>query len=139
MKTTQPSIDLIGFEGLGLIIEWPSGVNYTTQSAGYGCEHPQIEGVMVPLFDGVGRPVLHSLRQHFRGDWHAIDEKAAAIIDGILKRYDLGFIRADRSRLSDSRESWIFVTVDEDSSPKLLPRIEGFGSRSGVLTWPNSD
>ncbi len=139
MKTTPPSIDLIGFDGLGLIIDWPSGVSYTTQSAGYGCEHAQIEGVMVPLFDGVGRPVLHALRQHFRGDWHAIDDKAAEIIDRILKRHDLAFIRADRERLIDSREAWIFVTVDEDLAPKLSPRIEGFGRRSGVLTWPNSD
>lgn len=139
MKITQPSIDLIEFDGLGLIIEWPSGVSYTTQSAGCGCEHPRIEGVMVPVCDGVGRPVLHSLRQHFRGDWHAMDDKDAEILDGLLRRHDLGFIRTDRSRLNDSREAWVFVTVDEDRTPKLLPRIEGFGSRPGVFTWPNSD
>lgn len=139
MKTIQPTIDLIEHEGLGLIIEWPSGVSYTTQSAGYGCEHPVIEGVMVPISDGVGRPVLHSLRQHFCGDWHAMDEKDAEILDGVLRRHDLGFIRTDRSRLNDSRESWVFVTVDEDRAPKLLPRIEGFGRCSGVFTWPNSD
>lgn len=139
MQPVTPTVDLIEFDGLGLVIRWPSGVLYTNQVAGYGCEHPQLEGVLAPLFDGVGRPALHALRQHFRGDWHPLTDEDADILDGILRRADLGFITCDRAALSESREAWVRITISEDAGRRFGPRVQGFGSCEGVLTWPNSD
>ena len=135
MQPATPTVDLIEFEGLGLVVRWPSGVRYTNQVAGYGCEHPEIEGVFVPLCDGIGRPALYAIRQHFRGGWHALTTQDADILDGILRRAALGFITCDRTNLTDSREAWVCVAVSEDSSA----RLQGFAPCVGILTWPNSD
>ena len=135
MKPATPTVDLIEFEGLGLVVRWPSGVRYTNQVAGYGCEHPEIEGVFVPLCDGIGRPALHAIRQRFRGGWQSLTTQDADILDGILRRADLGFITCDRTKLTDSREAWVCVTVSEDSPA----RLRGFAPCAGILTWPNSD
>ena len=42
------------FEGLGLIIEYPSGVNYTNQTGGYACHHPVQEGAFIVLDNSKG-------------------------------------------------------------------------------------
>lgn len=135
MPPVIPTVDLSEFEGLGLVVRWPSGVRYTHQVAGYGCAHPEIEGVFVPLFDGVGRPALHAIRQHFRGGWHPLTTQDADILDGILRCADLGFIHCDRTNLNNSREAWVWVAVSDDSAAPL----QGFDTRSAILTWPNSD
>jgi hypothetical protein len=104
--------------------------------AGHGCEHPEIEGVFVPLSDGIGKPAVHALQQHFRGDWHPLIQRDAEIVDGILRRSDLSFITTDATKLSESREAWVWVTIRENANSPLGP---GFGSCNGVLTWQNSD
>ena len=38
--------------GVGLIILRPSGVLWTNQVGGTGCEHPYVEGIYVPLGGG---------------------------------------------------------------------------------------
>jgi len=139
MQPASPVIDLFEFEGLGLIVRWPSGVHYTNQVSGYACEHPSVEGVFVPLFDDTGRPALHALHQHFRGGWHALAECDGDVLDGILRRAGLGFITTDRAKLAESFEAWVCVTVHEDSQSRFVPRVRGFQSRAAVLTWQNSD
>jgi hypothetical protein len=111
-------------------------VVFTTQAGGLGCCHPEVEGVFVPLFEDHGR-VSMSLMQRFRGDWHPISEEDATMIDRLLKNNGLEFIRVDRSRLSESFEAWVHVSVEEPTSEIRL--ISGFGSARGVLTWSNSD
>lgn len=139
MISPRPTIDLFESESLNLIVAWPSGVVYTNQTSGLACEHPEVEGVLVPLFDGIGHPAMHSLRQHFRGDWHQLAEDDMDIVDGILRRNYLGFIKCDRKRSADSKEAWVHVLIEEDTAPRIAQRILGFGPKSGVLTWPNSD
>lgn len=39
-------ICLWSFNGLGLIIKYPSGVIYTNQAGGYACLQPQEEGIL---------------------------------------------------------------------------------------------
>jgi hypothetical protein len=135
----MPIVNLIEFEGFGLIAQWSSGVHYTNQVAGYGCEHPEIEGVFVPLFDGVGHPALYAIGQHFRGDWHPLTKRDADILDGILHRNGLAFLTVERTKLSESREAWVWVAIHDDIDSEFGPRIQGFGSQQGVLTWQNSD
>ncbi|WP_338287599.1 DUF6210 family protein [Luteolibacter sp. LG18] len=136
MARPTPLIDLHEFHGLGLIVQWPSGVRYTNQTGGFACDHPEMEGVFAPLFDGIGHPALHAITQHFRGDWHPLEIKDADILDRILARHDLDFIRTHRALLTESREAWIHVTL----SGKESQLFSGFGTASSaILTWPNSD
>jgi hypothetical protein len=100
---------------------------------------------------------------------NGIDEETAEFVDGVLqKSLSTTMITVDRQRLSDSSEAWIYVLIGEQpperpssycgdegwtedgrtldaTAYKHLPihafsyPFYGFGSRTGVLTWVNSD
>lgn len=135
-ESSKPLVDLLDFDGLGLIISFPSGVIYTNQVGGYACLHPEVEGVFVPLPVG-HKKILFALQTHFSGNWHHLEEKDADVIDKLLRSDDFGYIKVDRNRLSDSFESWIYVEIDEIK--ETFPLIGGFEKPSGILTWANSD
>lgn len=134
--SSKPIIDLFNFDGLGLIIIFPSNVIYTNQVAGYACLHPEIEGVFVPLTIG-HKKVLFELENHFKGDWHYFKDKDAEIIDRLLRGDGFGFIKVDRTKLENSFEAWVYVEIDELSEKFSL--IKSFGKAKGILTWANSD
>ena len=48
-KMPGQRIELWEHVGLGLILEWPSGVMITNQTGGTSCLAPEIEGVFIPL------------------------------------------------------------------------------------------
>jgi hypothetical protein len=132
----KPIIELFNFDGLGLIILFPSGVVYTNQVGGLGCLHPQAEGVFVPLSIR-HKKVLFALQQNFNGDWHHIKETDAQIVDKLLRSDGFEFIKVDRTKLEESFEAWIYVDVEKLSEP--VPLLNGFGKVKGILTWENSD
>lgn len=150
----QPTIKLFEHVGLGLIIEYPSGVAYSNQTGGTCCLAPSLEGVFVPLRNDCAKPSQellspeHALVAYFDGPkWQGtgaplgIDADDADFIDQVLAEHRLSHcIIVDRARLRDSHEAWVHVTVtDEESS--LAPLFSGFGPypRPGVLTWTNTD
>jgi hypothetical protein len=137
MNPPRFTIDLYEHEGLGLIIACPSGVSYTNQVAGYACQHPELEGVYVPL----PASACEELYSYFTGPkwngrcYNAIDEETASFVDAILARLDLGCcLRVDRDRFAESWEAWIQVKISMNSVLWL-----GLDEGTGVLTWENSD
>jgi hypothetical protein len=136
---SKPIISLNEFDGLGLIVNFPSGVIYTNQVAGYACLHPKAEGVFVPLPVDAGRSGIYSLQQHFRGGWRPIGVSDADIVDGILKRNGYSYLEVNRSKLGESYEAWINVLIGRASEGGWPSPAEGFEGRTGVLTWQNSD
>jgi hypothetical protein len=175
----KPVISLRGLDQLALIVEHPSGVLYTSQAGGVSCMHPVTEGVLVPI--GSGCRVEEKLEAFFAENAMPQLPAHADALDWILRTPDKPyvvtptfFLEVDRSRLHESMEAWLFVTVvacpDEhmisfssdrdgrlsniwtlsgrawspDDQPELGPHptgypLTGFGRRSAVLTWPNSD
>lgn len=133
-------IDLGRFDGLGLIIQHTSGVFYTNQVAGHGCLHPEVEGVFFPLETDINRYELNTLKQHFSGDWEALNDAEADLVETVLRRSsrNLNWISVDRSRLKDSFEAWVHVKLDPKKT-KMNDTVKGFDNSFGVLTWPNSD
>jgi hypothetical protein len=150
----QPKITLFDHVGLGLIIEYPSGVTYSNQTGGTSCLAPTLEGVFVPLRNDCAMPSRellspeNTLVTYFEGPkWQGtgatqgIDADDADFIERLLLEYRLSnCIIVDRSRLRDSHEAWIhvLVTAEEDS---IAPVFFGFTPypRHGVLTWANTD
>jgi hypothetical protein len=47
-------IELWNYDGVGFILLGKSGVIYSTQAAGLGCEHPEEEGWFLPVSDYLG-------------------------------------------------------------------------------------
>lgn len=141
----KPQIDLC-LNQVGVIIIFNSGVVYHNQTAGVTCNQRYQEGVLVlptdpelvmdaPIGGIYQCPIDRALRHM---DWEIlnIDDQRADAIDALLKGY--GFtkgIAVDRTRLSESEEAWVYVTVE----PLDGVMYSGFGPSRGVLVWENSD
>lgn len=145
-------VELWEHVGLGLILEWPSGVVISNQTGGTSCLSPELEGVFIPLRndctekDRVMISPENELYAYFaRGKWGGsgatggIEADDAEFIETTIGSL-FPAIRVDRDRLAESHEAWIHVKVfgDEPCDP---PLFSGFAPypRAGVLTWQNSD
>jgi hypothetical protein len=131
-----PTISLFGLKGLGLILPFSSGVFYSNQVAGFLCDHPEMEGLFVPVCDGDDHPCLKELERHFLGSWETLATAEADLIDKALRLGRLDFIKVDRSKLNLSVEAWVHVVID---LPQADFYMTGFTSSDAILTWPNSD
>lgn len=150
----QPKIELFEHVGLGLIIEYPSGVIYSNQTGGTSCSAPSVEGVFVPLRNDYlvpSREFLspeHALVAYFEGPKYngtgatrGIDPDDAEFIERLLSEHRLShLITLDRTRLSHSHEAWIHVIVTAEEA-SVAPLFSGFAPypRNGILTWANTD
>jgi hypothetical protein len=136
-------ISLWEFRGVGVVIAHPSGVLYSNQAGGYLCSHPEMEGVFLPLA-GQGSEWQTKLDRHFFYSekyaghcYRGIDEETARFLDDLLASSPISRgITVDRTRLAESIEAWIHVTIASDAGDDA---IAGFGGATGVLTWENSD
>ena len=135
-------VTLHAFPDIGLIVKAPTGVIYSNQTGGFACLHPEAEGFFVPLRTPFGMRELYALQSicptGFDAD-EGLSEAAADKLDWILSRQGLQCIRADRSRLGESWEAWVHVTVSGEMGYKVpleCPRPERL---EAILTWLNSD
>lgn len=145
----KPKVLLYNHDGLGLIIDFPSGVIYSNQAGGHACLQPEMEGIFAPLSNDAW-PIspTDELVPYFTGDKYrgsgatsGIDEEDAAFIERILRKHRPNDdIKVDRTKLRESYEAWIHVEVLDNGSGSN-EEFPGFGPypRSAVLTWPNSD
>lgn len=126
-------------QGLGVVVLGPSGTLYANQCGGLACHHPEAEGTYVPL-----GPAPPELEAHFAaGKWQGrcyagIDDDTARFVEDQLAINVFGgefLVVVDRSRLADSEEAWIFVTILPCEHAILAPHA---GAR-GILVWQNSD
>jgi hypothetical protein len=131
------AIDLMYFDGVGLIFECPTGVRFTSQVGGLGCLHPSMEGVFCPLPLGPESRLVHDLRRVFGGSWHSASGEQAEDIDRILRR-EFADVRVDRSRLEESFEAWVRVVVGSTSG-RLHEVVPHPPSSMATLIWQNSD
>lgn len=132
-------VDLDAFPDLGLIVKAPTGVQYTSQVAGFACEHPVAEGFLVPLRTRVGRPELATLWGLFRGAWTSLDEEQAGRLDRALRKHGFTSISVDRTLLSESKEAWVHVVLSEVEIESVPLKIDPGQAALGILVWPNSD
>ena len=150
----MPIVQLWQAVGLGLIIEYPSGIAYSNQTGGTSCSHPKVEGLFVPLRNDIEyetRRLLspeNELYDYFKGPKYCrtgavggLDVEDVSFIESVLEKYRLSScISVDRSRLADSHEAWVYVKVEreERSDVKIFAGLGPY-PRSGVLTWTNTD
>ena len=145
-KAVIPTIDVSEYDGLGLIIECPSGVLVRSEANGTAIETRTLEGAYVPvphrLGQGVSETLDTELFRYFQSVFGCFTPEGIEIvhaehIDKMLQDAGLTGIRVDRNRLRDSCESWIRVLVTEFD----LDFYQGFGSESvtGALIWACSD
>jgi len=148
----KPSIEIWDTVGLGIIIEFPTGVSISNQTGGTACLHPEIEGIYLPLANDYlteSKEFLSpeiELTQYFEGTKYngsgatkGIDLEDVEKIKAILAKFGLNeFIEIDLNRLVESHEAWIRIKINDTKNNDLL---KGFNEYplSGILTWANSD
>jgi hypothetical protein len=92
-----------------------------------------VEGIDLELYQC---PIWKGLREIEWWPLRGISEATASTIDTLLNtNAGTKGIAADRSRLGESEEAWVYVTIA--SAQNAL--YSGFGKSKGVLVWPNSD
>ncbi len=147
----QPLIEIWDTVGLGIIIEFPTGIMISNQTGGTACLHPKIEGIFLPLSNDYFEESLKfispeiELIDYFNGPKYngsgatkGIDNEDVHEINSILSKYGLdGFIEIDLTRLTESHEAWIKIKINNTQKSDL---IKGFKyPLNGILTWSNSD
>src|SRR5262249_17548763 len=150
--TRRPTVKLWEHAGLGLIVEYHSGIVYSNQTCGNLCRQSELEGVFIPLRNHVtpgGRllspesELLAYFTQPSTGKLgvDGLDAEEVAFIESVLDKYNLSdLISIDRSRLAESHEAWVYVKLAGEQDTDV-PLYSGLGPypRSGVLTWTNGD
>ncbi|HSJ76323.1 MAG TPA: DUF6210 family protein [Gemmatimonadales bacterium] len=150
----KPVLEVWEGVGLGLIIEWPSGVLFSNQTGGTSTLHPELEGVFLPIRNDCereGNRLLSpedELLDYFEGPKHrgtgatrGLDAEDADFIGSVLLKWRLKQITVDRSRLQESHEAWVHVLIHQKEGGFDGLPCRGFAPypRRGVLTWSNSD
>jgi len=127
--------------GAALIVPCKSGVIYTNQTNGTACNHPECEGIIIPINNarteaGSASALEIQLCALFDGTWDCLDELKADAIDSVLKNFEVTQgILVNRAQVKVSTESWVHVNALEHSNSCY----SGFGNIQGILTWMNSD
>jgi len=137
----KPTIALYMLTGVGLIIMCPSGVMFTNQTGGYACDHPQEEGVYMPLDFNTDKLEKYFFGGQYDGDCdHGIDQLDAGFLDDYLSKagniHELK-LKVDRTRLQDCQEAWIYLDIENTGTEGDI--VAGFNKCKGILTWENSD
>ncbi|MDH7447638.1 DUF6210 family protein [Aquimarina sp. 2201CG14-23] len=148
----KPLVAIWDTVGLGIVIEFPTGVLITNQTGGTACLHPKMEGVYVPFanyYKEASKEFLSpeiALIDYFKsakykgsGAIKGIDLEDVAIINEILTQFRLHkMITIDLEKLQESHEAWIYIKIRPDSDLGILNGFSEHVSK-GVLTWSNSD
>ncbi|MFD2562881.1 DUF6210 family protein [Aquimarina rubra] len=148
----KPLIQIWDSVGLGLIIEFPSGIMISNQTGGTSCLHPKIEGVYVPLandYKEKNKEFLSpeiELTAYFQGSKYkgsgaikGIDLEDAKEIHTIMATSGLHeCIEIDLNRLKESHEAWIRIKIYDNPNNELISGFKEY-PLNGILTWSNSD
>ena len=148
----KPLIEIWDSVGLGIIIEFPTGVLISNQTGGTACLNPKIEGIYLPLANDYSEenkrflsPEIE-LTNYFEGTKHkgagaikGIDIEDAKKIDSIMTNSRLNeLIEIDLNRLTESHEAWIRIKIHNDTNTELIQGFDNY-PLDGILTWGNSD
>lgn len=144
------SLDMFSGVDLGLIVPWPTGIIYSNQANGVGCDHPELEGAYIPFGSFPERetePNHKALAEHFASlpgnrEYFSLEtaDVTANFIDEFLVSTELPFAASvDRSRLNDSYEAWVWLTFGPPKTEHLGLYTSFEKLDSAVLVWPNSD
>ncbi|WP_378174032.1 DUF6210 family protein [Aquimarina sp. SS2-1] len=148
----KPLIQIWDSVGLGLIIEFPSGVMISNQTGGTSCLHAKTEGVYMPLANDYNMETKEflspeiELTAYFQGSKYkgsgaikGIDLEDVEAIRAIMATSGLHeCIEIDLNRLKESHEAWIRIKILDNPNNALIRGFKGY-PLNGILTWSNSD
>ncbi|MFC5048393.1 DUF6210 family protein [Aquimarina hainanensis] len=148
----KPLLQLWDTVGLGIIIEYPTGVIIANQTGGTACLYSTCEGVYLPLANDYNEKTKEflspeiELSNYFQGAKYkgngaikGIDLEDVKKINTIINKSGLSeLIEIDVERLAASHEAWIRIKINNNENTQLMNGFENY-PLNGVLTWANSD
>jgi len=148
----KPIVEIWDTVGLGIVIEYPTGIIISNQTGGTACLNSKCEGIYLPLANDYNEETKEflspeiELTNYFKGPKYngsgatnGIDLEDVGVIHAIMNSYGLAeLIAIDIEKLKESHEAWIRIKINSNTSIEL---IKGFYQNplNGVLTWANSD
>lgn len=135
----KKKIELALTEEIGLIVKAKTGFTYANQTDGVCCNHPEQEGVYVPLTNT--RHPYVKLNEAFREELiEKADLKIAKKFDAKFKELDLPFM-VDLKMINECEEAWIHVIITEEAneSKHEYRPFYGLAGEEAILIYPNSD
>lgn len=124
-------VELWAWDGVGLIVPWPSGVFWTNQVGSCACAHPEVEGFFVPLHDLRQDKQLAVGEEH----WWGSDYDASAV-SRLLEQLDLADHLEPDTDAPKMAEAWVSVRIKPTAT---MPALEALKGRRAILTYTNSD
>lgn len=135
-------IALLSITQTVLVIPRNTGIIYTNQIGGTQCNHPELEGFIVPIeYDTPIKEPQESLTNKLcemfpDGNPGVVEYKEAERIQELLNNSPFTKdVTIDWDKLFMSKEAWVHVIV----TGTLDDTIEMAAVKEAVLTWPNSD
>ena len=135
-------VELLSITQTVLIVPRITGIIYTNQVGGTECDHPELEGFIVPIeydlhIDNFQESLTYKLCEMFpEGNPGVVEHRDAERIQKLLDRSPFTkCVTIDWGKLKMSKESWIYVIVNGT----LDDTIENGKIKEAILTWPNSD
>lgn len=135
-------IDLLSLTQTVLIVPGNTGTIYTNQVGGTECDHPELEGSIIPIeydipLDKPEESLTSNLFRIFpEGNPGLIDKTLAKKIEELLKNSPFTRdVEINWDKLEFSKESWVHVKI----VGTLDDAIETDKVCEAILTWPNSD
>ena len=135
-------VELLSLTQAVLIVPAQTGVVYTNQVGGTECEHPEIEGFVIPIeydiqIENPQNSLTFKVCELFpEGSAGVININCAEKIQELLDSspFTKG-IKINLDKLKKSKESWLHVTVEGN----LDDTFDSDNISEAILTWPNSD
>jgi hypothetical protein len=144
-KKSYPLVDWYGQDPM-LLIEHPTGVFHSGQTGGMCCNHPQVEGLAIPLNNFGNREwaALPSTCPDGCCDKLSMDSFAKLSKVWPTQEHETYYIAPDPVRWRDGEESWLPVIIEPgkrqlrefESNPLALWLI---GKKGFILTQDNCD
>lgn len=130
MAASAP-VELWNVDSPGVIVEIPTGVRWSNQTGGTACNHPEVEGVFVPMASVQPDP------DPFIDEWgRPYDRDAVA---AWLLAADLDDVFEPREEADEMAEAWIPVRVRAFIPDGRAIQLQTFWGKNAIITYPNSD
>ncbi len=133
-------ICLYNLEQAGVIILENSGVIYFNQASGTASVQEKAEGLFVPIsndppLDSMELNLSTRLRSLTKGSVSVSHSIAREINALLLEVSSTDTYQVNMTRLEESKESWVYITVTPQGE---YSQYNGYETFDAVLTWPNS-
>jgi hypothetical protein len=145
---TVPRIELWDMYGdfVAVIVPEKTGVIWSNQTAGIACQHPEMEGYLIPLpwqfMQGAEKKGKDPIEDHgfgVRGDVYD-PEKVQTFLDwsGLAVYFEPLTMDAAKAFGEPFHEAWVPAMVVRETGD-LPVHLEHLAGRAVVLTYNNSD